>query len=690
MLLRLLFLQDLLKFLSARLCGVRTIALAVGAVVLGTTAGSTIGASVAQAAAIDGWSYDPASGQLRFELVDGVKPRHFLMAQPARIVVDLLNTQVGNALAEQRFTSGPVQKITVDQLQPQLVRVTLFMSPDAVFLKGQVAIDRVGDGVRSLSDVWSIRPLVVGMPGGTSPATIVNPVPGNSNPIVPPPPNPVTNPIVSPPAPSELPGRFNGASVPAVVPGASELPPGMSSVLLSSRSKPEALSIPEVKPQIQPEVKPEIKPQIKPVVNPPKLEAVSEVIPIAVPQFALAKPSPKPVPAVPSQSIAPVIAPVKVDVTAMAMPPMEVPKLEIALPNPPKVEEPKGMVVSGMPMPDALPAIVPGAGSGAPTVSVPGLETIPATNAGIVTPMAPRSLPNGRRVMPSVMPSVTPQVQRTSSEAFPLPDRIPSIVQNVTPVQPQVQPQIIPIETYRPAGSGIQPVDRQAIANNPTSVIPGVIEFGQPLGGFANGPSGVGTGSVNSLPPGITPGGTVGLTTGGSGLGSGSMLPMGTVLQVRYTGISSVQVKQGEARQEMVVLQTAIRDRSGAVIAPEGTTIYGRFDGANQRFVANAIAVQGQLVALMAESGDLGGGRNPKQGSLLQNSGLGALAGVIVGGLSGGNFIGGAAAGAAITYATTPKVTAVQPGQVLEIRLTQDWVLPGGVADGRSIGEVRG
>jgi hypothetical protein len=48
-------------------------------------------------------------------------------------------------------------------------------------------------------------------------------------------------------------------------------------------------------------------------------------------------------------------------------------------------------------------------------------------------------------------------------------------------------------------------------------------------------------------------------------------------------------------------------------------------------------------------------------------------------------MIGGAAAGAAITYATTPKVTAVQPGQVLEIRLTQDWVLPGGVAmDDRS------
>ena len=32
----------------------------------------------------------------------------------------------------------------------------------------------------------------------------------------------------------------------------------------------------------------------------------------------------------------------------------------------------------------------------------------------------------------------------------------------------------------------------------------------------------------------------------------------------------------------------------------------------------------------MAESGDLGGARNPSQGSLFQNSGIGALAGVII------------------------------------------------------------
>jgi hypothetical protein len=34
--------------------------------------------------------------------------------------------------------------------------------------------------------------------------------------------------------------------------------------------------------------------------------------------------------------------------------------------------------------------------------------------------------------------------------------------------------------------------------------------------------------------------------------------------------------------------------------------------------------------------------------------------------------IGGAAAGAAITYAIAPKNALIEPGQVVEIRLTQD------------------
>ena len=649
-----------------------------------------VGAVGARATSIDGWNYDPASGQLKFEVADGVKPRHFLMAQPARIVVDLQDTQVGNALAETAYASGPVKKITVDQLQPGLVRVTLFMAADAVFLKGQVAIDRVGDGLRSVSDVWSIRPLLAGM---SSTGTAENPsgvvVSGNKvvagNAIVP------VIPSVSPiSGETNLPGRFNRSSEPAVVPTVGELPPGMASVVLSARVKPA-----EIKPA-------EIKAPVKPV---------SEVIPIAVPQLVLVKPVEiKPVEIKPAVNLPAVTkletagtkatrpldllqtTPAVLEVPAMAMPPITVPSLEMGLPKGErqKVQGNPSSVVSAMPIPDRIPAIAPGVGSGVPTVSVPPLGSLwvtPAAVPSVIPSGLPSAMPN---VIPSVMPAAMPNVLPAVTPnvgVMPLPDRVPSIVPTVPRVSPmpslspsvspimQPQTQVVQTENYRPSGSGVQPVERQAIANSPASVVPGLIQFGQPLGE---------TGGVTSLPPEMPPRLTNGVNPS---VNNGLMLPIGTVLKVRYTGISSVAVKNGEARQEMLVLQTTIRDRSGLVIAPEGTTIYGRFEGGamNNRFVASAIAIQGQMVALVAESGDLGGSRNPKQGSLLQNSGIGALVGIIIGGLTGGNVIGGAAAGAAITYATTPKVTAVQPGQVLEIRLTQDWVLPGGVAmDDRS------
>ena len=637
-----------------------------------------VGAAGARATSIDGWNYDPASGQLKFEVADGVKPRHFLMAQPARIVVDLQDTQVGNALAEMSYPSGPVKKITVDQLQPGLVRVTLFMAADAVFLKGQVAIDRVGDGQRAVSDIWSVRPLLAGMNAvgpAETPVGVV--VPGNA--IVP------VIPAMSPiSGETNLPGRFNRSSEPAVVPTMGELPPGMASVLLSSRTKPA---------------------EIRPVEIITSAKPVSEVISIAVPQLVLVKPD-EIKPAVTKVETVGTIAtrpsdllpttPAVLELPAMAMPPIRVPSLEMGLPKSDrrKVQGNPSSVVSAMPIPDGIPAIVPGIGSGVPTVSVPPLGSLWVTPAAV-----PSAIPNGipsvlPAAMPNVLPAVTPNVG-----VMPLPDRVPTIVPTVPRVSPSVSPvmqpqtqvvqtQIVQTENYRPSGSGVQPVERQAIANSPASVVPGLIQFGQPLDEISGG-----SGGVRSLPPGLAPGFGNGVTPSVNtpSVNNGLMLPIGTVLKARYTGISAVAVKNGEARQEMLVLQTTIRDRSGLVIAPEGTTIYGRFEGGamNNRFVASAIAIQGQMVALVAESGDLGGSRNPRQGSLLQNSGIGALAGIVIGGLTGGNAIGGAAAAAAITYATTPKVTAVQPGQVLEIRLTQDWVLPGGVAmEDRSAGPI--
>ena len=645
----------------------------------------TIGSS-ASAMAIDGWKYDPEKGQVEFEIEDGVKPRHFLMAQPARIVVDLLNTQVGNAPPETSYTSGPIQRITVVQLQPLLTRVTLYMFPSTVFAKGQVALDRLGDGNRGTSDVWALRPLInnpSGMatnstPGSSTPSqiqlktetqTLVLPTASISQSI----------PIAVPPAKSDISNNSVIPSIasrvaniePATPPKLEELPPGMASVLLpqkpGSTVASPAIGLPNLPPKAIP------LPKIETVTPAPlKVEAVKSVtIEVPKPRMELPKPieAPKPeiTPDAPQQLTppapnfeAPNPSPISVS-QALNVPP---PANSLNLPVEPIVPAPNSQIFAktgdGLVLPDSLPTVTPTIPQPT-TVSVPPLSTIsPIAQPRIQPPIVPTRIPNA-------VPNVNPM-------AFPLPDRVPqpeplktqpqTIVPQFT-TQPRIQPTTQP--SIFPAAGIAQPIDRNPIASSPSSVQPEVISFGQPLRPITLLPS------SQAMPISGTDLTTALVTMTANDGRTG--LPSGTRLTVRYTGISSLNVKDG-SRKEMLVLQSAIRDRNGMTIAPEGTTIYGSFEGGTNQFVAESIMIQGQLVSLIAESPNLGGARSPSERSLLQNSGIGVLAGVLIGGLSGGSAIGGAAAGAIASYITAPKVATIQPGQMLELKLTQDWIIP--------------
>ncbi len=671
----------------------------------------TIGDRVS-AMTIEGWKYDPEKGQVEFEIEDGVKPRHFLMAQPARIVVDLQDTQMGSAPAQMTYTSGPIQRITVEQLQPQLTRVTLFMFPSTVFAKGQVAIDRVGDGNRGTSDVWTLRPLLKGM---ESKATATNPVVPSTPALSPAPllqiktqtqtltqtqpPVSQTIPIAVPAPKPETPIASRLSAIkPATPPQLEDMPPGMAAAIQPGvpaivkpivQVSPLPAKLETVKPEaVKPEVKPEaVKPEVKPAVpNLPvaKVEApkVETPKPVALPPQAI-KPAPV-------QPIAVPIAPPSV--STLFPPATEAPvsvSIPIAVPAPQVIAKAENIV-----LPDSLPTLAPTAPQPS-TVSVPPLSTIPAVPAPAMTPVAsptaqpmvlpktvPSQSPSSSFPLPdrlpqaspkptqSVVPQISPQVAPQSS--FPLPDRMPTVLPNQPAPMPQ-QPSIFP------AAGIAQPVDRNPIASNPATVQPNVISFGQPL--------------VTSVPPAtvmtppsssFSPSSTGPIVVQSSNDGRVG-LPAGTVLMVRYTGISPISVK-GESRKEILTLQSAIRDRNGAILAPEGTTIYGAFVGKENRFVAQSIVLQGQTIALVAETPDLGGARNPSERSLLQNSGLGLLAGVLVGGLSGGNAVGGAAAGAIVSYVTAPKSATIQPGQTLELKLTQDWIIPFGASVSQAVG----
>lgn len=758
----------------------------------------------ASAMAIDSWKYDPERGQIEFEIADGVKPRHFLMAQPARIVVDLQDTQQGNAPAEMSYTSGPVQRITVEQLQPQLTRVTLYMFPSTVFAKGQVTIERVGEGNRSFSDVWALRPLLKSSalnsdglnPSGLNAArsnleaSAQIPSPQISSPQIPitpalqiktetqtliqtqsPAPTPAllnqesqrqglptqglptqvplsssqssqSIPIVVPAPQSEvvastIASRFSGIQ-PATPPQLDEMPPGMAAVVKAPVVNPFQLPTkletvkPESKPEVKPESKLEVKPEVKPeapklatsqAIDPPKLETPKpETLKLEAPKIEAPKPevsqiAATPIVPPPITSLFPPSTETPISTTIpIAVPPANDPQSVIRNPqSSPSVAQADGIV-----LPDTLPTLAPTNITQPSTVSVPPLSTIPAVSTPQAPtqqaptqqaprqfpPQAPLSAPIGQptglssssakpfSVQPFPLPDQIPQTiqqsqqpaiqqsyQQPQQQSFPLPDRIPTVIPQPSPIQQPIAQPIQP--TLVPAAGIAQPIDRNPIASNPASVQPNVINFGQPL--------------VTTTPSEILP---ISQSTSQSTFGqsivenAGSIvamnsndgrvgLPAGTTLQVRYTGISAIRVK-GETHQEMLVLQSPIRDRNGAILAPVGSTIYGSF--VDNRFVAQAIVLQGQAISLVAESSNLGGARNPSESSLLQNSGLGLLAGVLVGGLSGGSAVGGAAAGAIVSYATAPKVTTIQPGQTLDLKLIQDWIFPANLSVSQAVG----
>jgi hypothetical protein len=157
------------------------------------------------------------------------------------------------------------------------------------------------------------------------------------------------------------------------------------------------------------------------------------------------------------------------------------------------------------------------------------------------------------------------------------------------------------------------------------------------------------------------------------------LLPSGTVLNLRYPRDTALQLQTGDPWQEVLVVAQDVRDRSGAVVIPEGSQVIGRFETSEQgsRFVAQAITVQGRNVQLRAESAVLMGDRQVSDDNLVRNSAIGGAAFTVLGILTGGlgflaGALAGAAAGAATTYITAPQPAIIQPNQVVEVRLSED------------------
>jgi hypothetical protein len=579
-------------------------------------------ASAAQATPLEEFQYNPQADQLSFVLPDGVTPRYFLMAQPARIVVDIPDTQIGDLPMEQTF-SGAVKRVEVTQVQPQLARVILEMSPQAVFARGQVSLQNVGDAAPQ-KDRWVLKPLLASPSRSATPTAIApaaplaervarKPVP--TQPSVNLPPNPV---VVTTPAPIVA---VKPLLVPVAKPApAVELPPGMESVV----GGPSPL------PTLPP------TPTAPVVIQPPTV-----VLPAAVPIARL--PEAAPLPDVPP-------------------PP---PLLQATMINraPTNPNSPAALITPNPVMrPDRQQPLL---GGSSPLVSVPPLAsigvpavTLPQAATANLPPAPPLLGAVASPPLPTLMPGAVPGGSSNSSELPPLPD---GSLRGNGPIVMATVPAPVLIAALPPTAT----LPPTALPVAPPLQLPatGVVEFGQRLPG---------TVAVAPNLPTLQNGAYVvaldNLTTGGV------VLPAGTLLNLRYDQPTALKLKSGQRQQSLFSLQSPIVDSQGRVLAMQGSSVLGEFatSGEGSQFTTQVLAIGNRSLALTAQSDMLKSTKRLSNDRLLQNSGIGAVAGAILGGLNG-SVLGGAAAGAAITYAIAPKATTVQPGQVLQVKLLQDF-----------------
>ncbi|MEG4307659.1 AMIN domain-containing protein [Microcoleus sp. D3_18a_C4] len=158
--------------------------------------------------------------------------------------------------------------------------------------------------------------------------------------------------------------------------------------------------------------------------------------------------------------------------------------------------------------------------------------------------------------------------------------------------------------------------------------------------------------------------------------GANVLLPAGTELSLLYPGDRALRLQVKPSREEVLLLQGGIFDSRGNTIVPANTPVIGRFETTNlgSRFVVEAISLNGRNIPLFARSEPVGGRRQqPTDRSLLRNTGIGGLALFLLSGFSGIGLLAGAAGGVATTYVAAPQPATIQPGQILQVQLTEDF-----------------
>ncbi|MEM9001989.1 MAG: AMIN domain-containing protein [Cyanobacteria bacterium P01_F01_bin.86] len=158
------------------------------------------------------------------------------------------------------------------------------------------------------------------------------------------------------------------------------------------------------------------------------------------------------------------------------------------------------------------------------------------------------------------------------------------------------------------------------------------------------------------------------------GLESSGTIPVGTQLVLQYPGAETLTLTQQEPWYEvLVVAEDVLHPVTNERLLLKGTQVIGRFEGlddSDRRFVSQVFVEEGgDRRSLLAESDWLVGSPQPNGSNLLTHSGIGAAALTVLSGFSGIGLIGGAALGAASSFATAPQSVTIEPGQLIRVEV---------------------
>lgn len=109
-----------------------------------------------RAAVLNTWNFEPATRQLTVTLPTGVTPNYFLLAEPARIVLNVPNTSLGNVSQAQQY-DGAIRSIRLSEAQ-NAARVVIEFAPNTLLdpRHAELTSTDLGNGQTQ----WTLRPLL--------------------------------------------------------------------------------------------------------------------------------------------------------------------------------------------------------------------------------------------------------------------------------------------------------------------------------------------------------------------------------------------------------------------------------------------------------------------------------------------------------------------------------------------------